>query len=91
MVQWLRPPSKEWGVGSILGHVAKIPCGSQPKNQNIKQKQNVTDLIKTLKMVHIKKKKSLKKFYLWLCHALEVAGGIFVASCGIFSCCPWTL
>ena len=36
------------------------------KNQNIKQKQNVTNSIKTLKMVHIKKKK-LKKTFIYGC------------------------
>ena len=38
MVQWLRP-SNAGGAGSIPGRGAKIPHASQPKNQNIKQKQ----------------------------------------------------
>ena len=32
-------PSNAGGVGSIPGRGAKIPYASQPKNQNIKQKQ----------------------------------------------------
>ena len=32
-------PSNAGGVGSIPGWGAKIPHASQPKNQNIKQKQ----------------------------------------------------
>ena len=44
------------GVGSIPGLGAKIPHASQPKNQNIKQKQYCKkSSIKTLKMVHIRK------------------------------------
>ena len=64
VVQWLRPPSKAEGTGLISGQGAKIPHAFQPKNQNIKKKpinNIVTNSIKTLKMVHIKKKKSLKK------------------------------
>ena len=49
--------------GSIPGREAKIPHTSVSKNQNIKKKKKrsniVTDSIKTLKMVHIKKKKNL--------------------------------
>ena len=32
-------PSNSWNVGLIPAHGAKIPHDSQPKNQNIKQKQ----------------------------------------------------
>ena len=53
-------PSNARGSGSIPGRGAKIPHPSGPKNQNIKQKQYVANSIKTLKMVHVKKK-SLKK------------------------------
>ena len=42
-------------AGSIPGLGAKIPHALQPKNQNIKQSNFVTNSIKTLKMVHIKK------------------------------------
>ena len=48
-------PSNAEGVGSIPGRGAKIPHASWPKNQNIKRKQFVTNSIKTLKIVHIKK------------------------------------
>ena len=46
------------GLGSIPGQRAKIPYTLWPKNPNIKNRSSiVTNLIKTLKMVHIKKKK----------------------------------
>ena len=49
-------PSNEGGEGLIPGQVAKIPHDSQTKNQNINSQSNiVTNLAKTLKMVHIKK------------------------------------
>ena len=51
------PPNVE-GTGSIPGQGAKIPHALRPKNQNISS--IVTNSIKTLKMVHIKKKKVLK-------------------------------
>ena len=54
-------PSSAGGAGSIPGRGAKIPHASWPKNQNIKQKQCCNKFNKTLKMVHIKKKKNLKK------------------------------
>ena len=50
-------PSKAGGVGSIPGLGAKIPHALRPKNRS----DIVTDSIKTLKLVHIKKKKILKK------------------------------
>ena len=46
-------PSNVEGMGSIPGGGAKIPHASQPKNQN--RSNVVTNSIKTLKMVHIKK------------------------------------
>ena len=48
-------PSNAGGTGLIHGWGPKIPNASWPKNQNINS--IVTNLIKTLKMVHIKKKK----------------------------------
>ena len=49
-------PSNAGGTGLIPGWGAKIPHALQPKNQNIKNKSNiVTNSMKTLKMVHIKK------------------------------------
>ena len=54
-------PSNAEGTGSIPGQRAKIPYVSWPKTQNRNNRSNiVTSLRKTLKMVHIKKKKSLK-------------------------------
>ena len=49
--------------GSIPGREAKIPHTSVSKTKTLKKKRSniVTDSIKTLKMVHIKKKKSLEK------------------------------
>ena len=47
-------PSNARGAGSIPGRRAKIP---PPRNQNINRNNIVTNSIKTLKMVHIKKKK----------------------------------
>ena len=29
--------------------------------------------------------------FIWLCQALVASGGIFIASCGIFSCNMWVL
>ena len=49
-------PSRAGDAGSISGLGAKIPHALQPKNQNIKQSNFVTNSIKTLKMVYIKKK-----------------------------------
>ena len=56
-------PSNAGGVGSLPGQGAKIPHDWQPKNQNIKHRNNiVTNSIKALKMVHSKKKKKKKIF-----------------------------
>ena len=55
-------PSNAGGVSLTPGLGAKIPHASGPKTQNIKKRSNiVTNSIKTLKTVHIKKKKNLKK------------------------------
>ena len=58
-------PSNAGSVSSIPGLEAKIPYGSpkkkkkKKKHTHIKTRNNiVTNSIKTLKMVHIKKKKS---------------------------------
>ena len=64
VTQWLRLHlPNAGGAGSITGWGAKISHASCPKYQNIKQKQYCNKL-KTLNMVHIKKKKkkqSLRK------------------------------
>ena len=54
-------PFNAGSVGSISGQGVKIPHALGSKKPNIKQKQFVTNSIKTLKMVHIKKKKKLLK------------------------------
>ena len=54
-------PSNARGVGSIPNWGAKTPHALQPTNQNMKQKPYCNKLIKTLRMVHIKKKK--KNFF----------------------------
>ena len=55
-------PSKAGGAGLIPGWEAKIPTCLLAKNQNMKQKQYCNKFNKKrLKMVHIKKKKVLKK------------------------------
>ena len=55
-------PFNAVGVSLILGQGAKIPNASWPKTkQNIKQEQHsLRKSMKTLKMVHIKKKNLLK-------------------------------
>lgn len=53
-------PSKAGGAGSIPSQEAKISHILGPKTQNIEQKQYCNKL-KTLKMVHTKKEKILKK------------------------------
>ena len=51
------PPSDAGSTGLIPGQGAKILRALWPKRQNIKIKSNmVTNSIKTLKMVHIKRK-----------------------------------
>ena len=67
-IQWLRlrhpmvktSPSNAGGMGLIPGWKlsSHMPCGKK-KNPNMKNRNNiVTSSTKTLKMVHIKKKKS---------------------------------
>ena len=54
-------PSNAGGAGSIPGGEAKIPHASQPKNQNIKQKQYCNKFSKDFKNgPHPKKKKNSK-------------------------------
>ena len=49
-------PSNAGSAGSIPGWGAKIPHALQPKNQKTENRSSiVTNSIKTLKMVHIKK------------------------------------
>ena len=49
-------------MGLIPGQGTKIPHVSEPKNQNIKQRQYCNKFNRCFqKMVHIKKKKILKK------------------------------
>ena len=56
------PLSTAGNVDSIPDQGIKIPHASQPKNQNIKQKQYCNkNSIKTLKKVHVKKILNLKK------------------------------
>ena len=43
------------GVGSIHGLQAKVPHALQSRNQHIKRSDIVTNLVKTLKIVHILK------------------------------------
>ena len=51
-------PSNAVGAGLISDRTANIPHASRPRDQNIKQKkQCCKNSIKTLKMVHKKKKK----------------------------------
>ena len=48
------------GVGSIPVQGTKIPHASQPINQKINNRNSIaTNLIKTLKTVHIKKRKTV--------------------------------
>ena len=49
------------GEGSVPGWGAKIPHVFWPKSQNKNRSNFVTNSITTLKMVHIKTKKNLKK------------------------------
>ena len=50
-------PSNAGGAGLIPGQRAKISHALGPKNQNINRSNVVKNSTKTLKMVHIKKKK----------------------------------
>ena len=60
--QWLRLYLLIQGYRFNPGWGAKIPHASQPKNQKHKNRSNiVTNSKKTLKTVHVKKKKFLTK------------------------------
>ena len=52
-------PSNAGVAGSIPGQGTKIPGASRPKKK--KKKDKVTNSIKTLKMIHIKKKREREK------------------------------
>ena len=54
-------PSNAEGTGSIPGREAKIPHALGPKTKTENRSNIVTNSIKTLKIVHIKKKKKNKK------------------------------
>ena len=62
-------PSNAEGAGSIPGQGVKVPHPLWPTNQNILKKKKktrnniVTNSIKTLKMVHIKKKSFKQRVY----------------------------
>ena len=51
MVQW----SRAGGAGLIPGQGDRVPRALQPKNQSKEQEQYLTNSVRTLKMVHIKK------------------------------------
>ena len=53
-------PSKAEGMGLIPGWGARTPRVSQPKNQNIKQKQYCNKFNKDCQNGSLKKKKNLK-------------------------------
>ena len=66
MVQWLRlhlPMRGVWVRSLVRELRSHIPCGQ--KNQKHKTSNTVTNSIKILKMVHVKKKKILKKILQW--------------------------
>ena len=54
-------PSNAGVVGSIPGWGARIPRLVAKKTKTENSRNTVTNSVKTLKMVHIKKKKNLKK------------------------------
>lgn len=52
----MNPPSNVGDAGLIPGQGAKTPHASWPKKQNTNNRSNiVTNAVKTLQMVHIKK------------------------------------
>ena len=58
MVQWIRPclPTQEVPIQSLVRQVrSHMPCGQKPKHEN--SNNIITNSIKTLKMVYVKKKK----------------------------------
>ena len=77
-------PSSAGSTGSIPARGAKIPHALRPKNQNMKQKNIVTNSIKTLKMVHIKKnlwKKSTRNERKRLAFLVVVIVGWYYCCC----------
>ena len=69
-------PSNAGGAGLISSQGAKISHALQPKNQNVNNRSNgVTNSIKTLKTIHIKKKKTLKIYVLDKLHSDMGYGG----------------
>ena len=64
VVQWLTSPPNAGRVGAVPGQEAKIlQCLAAKKAKHKTEAINIVrDSIKTLKMVHIKKKKNFKKF-----------------------------
>ena len=64
MVQWLTSPPNAGRVGAVPGREAKIlQCLTAKKAKHKTEAINIVrDSIKTLKMGHIKKKKTLKNF-----------------------------
>ena len=68
-------PSNAGGAGSISSQGAKISHALQPKNQNVNNRSGgVTNSIKTLKTIHIKKK-TLKIYVLDKLHSDMGYGG----------------
>ena len=59
-IWWLRLPSSAGGAGLIPGQGAKISPAFWPQNPKKYTSNVVTNSIKTIKMAHFKKKKSLK-------------------------------
>ena len=84
MVHWLRLPSNAGRAGSISGLEDGIPSASWSKGQNKKTEEILsTNSIKTLKMVHTKKKKkrTIKLFQNKNYWALSASRGCLEARC----------
>ena len=75
IVGWLMEWLRERGVGGCWVHGSELPD---------------CEILYTRlwRMFFFLKK---KKVFIWLCWVLAVVRGIFVGSCGIFCCSPWTL
>ena len=75
-------------TGSIPGQEAKIPHGSGPKNQNINRSNIVTNSIKTLQMVTLKKnlKNTIVKKSMYICQLY-----VLVSQSCLTLCAPWTV
>ena len=65
LVQWLRLPSKAGCVSSVLVWKLRVhmPCGQKTKTEN--RNNVVTNSVKTLKTVHIRKEKTKDKVRSW--------------------------